>query len=196
MSTQQDLARPVRLFAHRGSSARYPEHTRAAYHQALIDAADGIETDVRLTADGRVVCWHDATVDRTTESTGNIADLTLAALGALDLLNGVAVPSSHGAPAAQLMTLEELVELARSAGRELMLAVELKPSPGHEGALVDAVLNILGAEGWEPHSGRLGDLTVSLMCFSPTAAGLLVDRVAAHLVFLLLEEDDADLSLL
>ncbi len=74
----------VRLLAHRGSSARYPEHTRAAYQQALDDGADGIETDVRLTADDRLVCWHDATVDRTTNGSGRVDQMTLEQIKALD----------------------------------------------------------------------------------------------------------------
>ena len=44
-----------RILAHRGASAQYPEHTRAAYVQALLDGADGVEGDVHLTRDGHLV---------------------------------------------------------------------------------------------------------------------------------------------
>jgi len=186
----------VTLFAHRGSSARFPEHTRAAYQQALDDGADGIETDVRLTADDRLVCWHDATIDRTTGAPGRVRELSLAALGAFDLLDGSDVPASHGDPAAQLMTLEALIALMLGAGRELMLAVELKPSRGTEAELVATVLRILGEEGWDARTGRLGSLSISLMCFSAVAATLLLEHVPAGLIFLLVEEDDADQELL
>ena len=54
------------IFAHRGASAHAPENTLAAFELALAQNADGIELDVKLTADGHVVVIHDATVDRTT----------------------------------------------------------------------------------------------------------------------------------
>lgn len=53
------------MIAHRGSSEDVPEHTLAAYRKAIEDGADGVECDVRLTADGVLVCVHDRRVDRT-----------------------------------------------------------------------------------------------------------------------------------
>src|SRR4051795_9125423 len=135
----------VRFFAHRGSSARYPEHTRAAYRQAVADGADGIECDVRLSSDGAVVCWHDETVTRTTGAEGRVDRLSLAELGRLDLLRGATVPEELGDPDEQLMTLPALLALVETAGRPLLLAIELKPAHGHghERRLVDAVLEVL-----------------------------------------------------
>jgi glycerophosphoryl diester phosphodiesterase len=63
------------IFAHRGASAYAPENTFAAFERALELGADGIETDVRLTADGVLVLLHDDTVDRTTDGRGPIAEL-------------------------------------------------------------------------------------------------------------------------
>lgn len=48
------------IYAHRGASKDFPEHTKAAYHGAVAQGADGFECDVRLTKDGVAVLWHDA----------------------------------------------------------------------------------------------------------------------------------------
>jgi glycerophosphoryl diester phosphodiesterase len=52
------------IIAHRGTSWRAPENTLAAFQLAWDETADGIETDVRLTSDGRIVCIHDADTKR------------------------------------------------------------------------------------------------------------------------------------
>ncbi|MDN6179035.1 MAG: glycerophosphodiester phosphodiesterase, partial [Micrococcaceae bacterium] len=72
------------VYAHRGSSAAYAENTRAAYLQAIADGADGIECDVHLTRDDRIVCHHDQTVDRPSNASGRISSFTLQALRELD----------------------------------------------------------------------------------------------------------------
>ena len=74
--------RPV--IAHRGGSARAPENTLEAMRLAIADGAEGIEFDVRLSADGEVVVIHDPTVDRTTNGTGSVERLTVAELQSLD----------------------------------------------------------------------------------------------------------------
>ena len=73
------------LVAHRGGSKIAPENTLEAFEQAVgWWEADMLEMDVRLTADGEVVVIHDATVDRTTDGTGMVADLSLSEIQALD----------------------------------------------------------------------------------------------------------------
>jgi glycerophosphoryl diester phosphodiesterase len=70
--------------AHRGFSAVAPENTLAALTAAVSAGADGCEFDVAGCADGTVVLMHDATVDRTTNGTGAVADLSLEQLKQLD----------------------------------------------------------------------------------------------------------------
>ncbi len=70
--------------AHRGGRALRPEHTLLAYQHALDVNADILELDVHATSDGVLVLMHDDTVDRTTDGTGAIKDLTFAELSALD----------------------------------------------------------------------------------------------------------------
>uniref|UniRef100_UPI00029B1FB5 glycerophosphodiester phosphodiesterase family protein n=1 Tax=Rhodococcus sp. P14 TaxID=450821 RepID=UPI00029B1FB5 len=73
-----------RVVAHRGASAAKAEHTLAAYELALQEGADGLECDVRLTRDGHLVCVHDRTVDRTSNGSGMVSEMTLAQLEELD----------------------------------------------------------------------------------------------------------------
>jgi glycerophosphoryl diester phosphodiesterase len=70
--------------AHRGDRAAAPENTVPAFESAVRSGSDFLETDVQLTVDGYPVLMHDSSVDRTTNGTGNVADLTLAELRTLD----------------------------------------------------------------------------------------------------------------
>jgi len=83
MGMINQLPRPA-LFAHRGASHYSPENTLAAFEIAIKQQADAIELDVKVTADGHVVVIHDQTVDRTTNGTGNVADMELAQIQELD----------------------------------------------------------------------------------------------------------------
>ena len=70
--------------AHRGGAFEAPENTLFAFREAMLRGADQLETDVAFTADGEIVVIHDTTVDRTTDGSGAVADLTLAEVQALD----------------------------------------------------------------------------------------------------------------
>jgi glycerophosphoryl diester phosphodiesterase len=71
---------PPLVIAHRGDSARRPENTLASFASALEIGAEVVEFDVQLTRDRQVVVLHDPAVDRTTDGTGRVQDLTLAEL--------------------------------------------------------------------------------------------------------------------
>jgi glycerophosphoryl diester phosphodiesterase len=166
------------VYAHRGASARFPEHTRAAYDQALADGADGVECDVHLTADGEVVLIHDGTLDRTSDGSGPVGGHTLAQLRALDFWSwkGVALPP--GARLSdQLLTLDGLLDLLVAAGRPVGLALELKhEAPGEVPALEDAALAVLDKRRWDATTSRLGTVDVSFMSFDPDSVGHLLRR--------------------
>lgn len=122
--------------AHRGASAEAPPNTLAAFRRAMELGADGVELDVRLSADGVPVVIHDATVDRTTDGTGRVADLSLAALKELDagswfdpVFAGERIP-----------TLEEVFEAIGATG---LINVELKALPGEERGLEPAVVTLV-----------------------------------------------------
>jgi glycerophosphoryl diester phosphodiesterase len=73
------------LIGHRGAAGLVPENTLASFRDAVDRwAVDMIELDVRATADGHCVVIHDATVNRTTDGSGGVAELTLAELKELD----------------------------------------------------------------------------------------------------------------
>lgn len=117
-------------FAHRGFSGKYPENTMLAFEKALEVGVDGIELDVHLTKDGELVVIHDETVDRTTNGTGTVADMTLAELKALDA--SAAFVGVYGFNA--IPTLREYFELVKDT--EIVTNIELKtginPYPGIE----------------------------------------------------------------
>lgn len=75
---------PAFVAGHRGDRADAPENTIPAFQAAFATGMEFVETDVQLTADGFPVLLHDLTVDRTTDGTGAIADLTLAQVQTLD----------------------------------------------------------------------------------------------------------------
>lgn len=70
--------------AHRGASAHAPEHTIPAYQLGEKMKGDYIEIDLQMTKDGELIAMHDEKVDRTTNGTGQVKDLTLAEIKQLD----------------------------------------------------------------------------------------------------------------
>ncbi|WP_161566923.1 glycerophosphodiester phosphodiesterase [Exiguobacterium sp. SL-10] len=100
------------IYAHRGYSAKYPENTISAFKAAL-PHVDGIELDVQLTRDGRLVVIHDETVDRTTNGSGFVKDMTLRQLRLLRTESGERIP-----------TLEEVLLLIEPS--DVTLNIELK----------------------------------------------------------------------
>src|SRR3954468_3765636 len=81
---QVDSVDPIKIVAHRGASGYAPENTIAAFDKAVEMNADYIEIDVQRSQDGKLVVIHDQTVDRTTNGTGNVKDLTFQQLNRLD----------------------------------------------------------------------------------------------------------------
>lgn len=82
-----------RLAAHRGVMSEKPENTLSSFRLASSFDATEIELDLRASKDGELVVMHDATVDRTTDGTGTVAELTLAELRALDAGEGQRIPT-------------------------------------------------------------------------------------------------------
>jgi glycerophosphoryl diester phosphodiesterase len=117
------------ILAHRGASAHAPENTLAAFELAREQGADGIELDVKLSADGIPVVIHDETVDRTTNGTGTVADLSLATLKELDAGNRQQIP-----------TLDEVFE---SIGQHLFINVELTNYNTRKDNLVEKVVEVV-----------------------------------------------------
>ncbi len=117
---------PPPVIAHRGASASAPENTLAAFRRAAELGARWVEFDVKLTADGRPVVFHDDTLERTTDGAGRLAETSLADLADLDAGTWFD-PDFAGA---LVPTLEETLDLLADMG--LGANMELKPCPGRD----------------------------------------------------------------
>lgn len=111
------LPRPT-IFAHRGASAHAPENTLAAFHLAVDLGAPAIELDAKLSKDGVVVVHHDQTVDRTTDGSGYVNKLPLAALREFD----AGIKFSPKFKGEKIPTLSEVFE---TVGRKIFINVEI-----------------------------------------------------------------------
>jgi glycerophosphoryl diester phosphodiesterase len=157
------------IASHRGGAFLWPENSRMAFHQALALPAEQLELDVHLTADDEVVVIHDATLDRTTDSTGPVRGRTLAELRQVRL---------RGTGGEEVPSLAEAVAMVREAGRVLRLEVKAdtagRPYPG----IVARCLAVLDAAGMRSRT--------VLMSFQPlTVAEAAAAGGLARLVLLL-----------
>ena len=130
VTARMDVQRPLwpypRIVAHRGGGLLAPENTLAGIRLARNLGFDGVEFDVKLTADGVPVLMHDDTLERTTDGSGAVADTSYQQITELDAggwfgneFSGEPVPSFAAASA-----------LCRQAG--VWANIEIKPSPGQE----------------------------------------------------------------
>ncbi|MFI1930667.1 glycerophosphodiester phosphodiesterase [Streptomyces sp. NPDC020330] len=148
---QRSAHTSIQVIAHRGASDDAPEHTLAAYRKAIEDGADGLECDVRLTADGHLVCVHDRRVNRTSNGRGAVSALELADLAALDFgswKDREESPDWDPVPGelTSVLTLERLLELfteVRATGRPLQLAIETKHPTRWAGQVEERLLHLL-----------------------------------------------------
>lgn len=120
------------IWAHRGASAYAPENSLEAFQEAIDQGADGVELDVHLSADGRVIVHHDATVERTSNGMGAVGDLTLRALRSFDY--NAAMPGFRDV---RLPTLADVLDLLAPTG--MSVNVELKTTRRPYPGLLDAV---------------------------------------------------------
>nr|PZN35517.1 MAG: hypothetical protein DIU67_03115 [Actinomycetota bacterium] len=128
------MTRPV-VVAHRGSRYLWPENTMVAFEGAVRAGATHIETDLRVTADGVVVCLHDPAVDRTTEGHGLVHSMEFARIRSLDAgyrHRGVGGFPYRGA-GVKVPALEELV----TSFPDVQLILEMKT-----GAVIPGLLRL------------------------------------------------------
>jgi glycerophosphoryl diester phosphodiesterase len=140
----------MKIYAHRGSSGENPEMTRLAYSAAITEGADGFECDVRLSRDGQIVCFHDATTKRITGKRLRISRTNLRELQGIH----------------EVLTLDELLNLAISAKKDLL--IETKHPNVFGGRIERVVLELLKAKSTEI---RGAGIEVIVMSFSSFAIG-------------------------
>ena len=107
------------IYGHRGASAHAPENTLEAFLLSMDMGADGFELDVHLSKDGELVVIHDESVDRTTDGTGLVRELTLEQLKKLDASNSMA-----GYKDCRIPTLKEVYTLIQDTRH--IVNVEIK----------------------------------------------------------------------
>lgn len=124
------------IIAHRGASGLAPENSLAAFQIAVDEGADGIELDVHLSKDGEVVVIHDETIDRTSNGTGYVHEMTVDELKAYDIGSWFDPKFSSE----RIATLQEVIDVLPDS---IFLNVEIKNSPivyeGIESKLVDVL---------------------------------------------------------
>ncbi|HWD79635.1 MAG TPA: glycerophosphodiester phosphodiesterase family protein [Kribbella sp.] len=154
-----------RVVAHRGASADDPEHTLAAYKRAIDVGADGLECDVRLTADGHLVCVHDRRIDRTSNGHGVLSTKSLSELEAYDWGSWKHPAEPPDLDARRLLTLETLLATVRDADRPVELAIETKHPTRYAGLVERRLIEALDRFGWA--RPRLGtESPIRVMSFS------------------------------
>src|SRR5215210_999582 len=102
------------IYGHRGSPATSLENTLASFREAIDAGVDGLEFDVRASADGIPIVIHDRELDRTTSMTGNVDELPFESIRSADAGNGQPVP-----------TFEEVLDLVTD---RVHLDIEVKQS--------------------------------------------------------------------
>lgn len=143
------VSRKIFVVTHRGASSHAPENTLDAFREAVRLGADFVETDLRVSRDGAIVCIHDARVDRTTNGKGFVSELTSEEIRGLDAGGWF----SERYSGAKVPLLEEFLDFlveTRVGG-----FLELK-QPGIEGEVVGRVLRwgledqvVILSEHWE-----------------------------------------------
>jgi glycerophosphoryl diester phosphodiesterase len=134
----------VIVLGHRGAMGHAPENTMASFRRALELGADAVELDVRLSRDGHVVVMHDASVDRTTNGSGRIAELDLEEIKALDA-GGAFAPDFRGE---RIPTFAEVLAWAVD---QTELVVEIKGDPEPDPGVLEKTIRLIGEHGM---SGR------------------------------------------
>lgn len=131
------MVEPFLIYAHRGSSVKYPENTMLAFEKAISTGANGIELDVQLTRDKEVVIFHDWRLDRVFNKPGKISDYTLAELKGMDAgkwkgnqFRGIKIPS-----------LEEFMQFA--SRNKFVINIELKNFFSSHNGLENKVIRLL-----------------------------------------------------
>ena len=127
------------IAAHRGASAQAPENTIEAFRLAAEAGADAIELDVHLTADRQLAVIHDETLERTTDRTGAVAELTMGENREADAGARFARPDDSAFPfAGSGLRVPALSEVLEWLPDTIGLVIEIKARPAAD-AVVDAV---------------------------------------------------------
>ena len=154
------------VIAHRGAASSGPENSLLGIERAIRCGVDAVEVDVRSTCCGNIVLMHDATVDRTTDGSGRVADLSLCEIKQLRLLDEGGAVTGERVP-----TLDETLAVIDGRCRVL---IEVKGrAVGVERAVVDAIVRA-DAFSWVSVQSFSDDV---LRCFASLGAPLVLEKL-------------------
>ena len=163
------------VIAHRGASDEEPEHTLRAYRKAFQHGADGVECDVRLTADHHLVCVHDRRVDRTSDGEGVVSALELARLEEFDWASWKTAdrPGDTESPESDperghLLTLRRLLDTLVDTRQEVVTLIETKHPTRHGNDVENTLVQVLRMFDLDD-GDRPGRPHVRMMSFSNRA---------------------------
>lgn len=131
----------MKLYAHRGNKAEFPENSLHAFTSAIELGVDGIEVDVQLTKDKQLMIIHDETLDRTSTGQGYLKDQLAAQVKEFHLLNPDGSQSSEIIP-----SLEEMLALFDTLKFQGELNIELKTDQFDYDGIEKLLLEIVGAK--------------------------------------------------
>lgn len=161
----------MKIWAHRGCSYACPENTLQAFKMACQYPITGIELDIQLTKDCKIVVIHDEMVDRTTDGTGEVRSFTLEELKKLK----INVPTSKsGEPDyTQIPTIEEVFELVKPycLKNGTLINIELKNSQIRYEGMEDMILETVRKWGLEDY--------IVYSSFNPESVRLLKEKNAS-----------------
>jgi len=127
----------MEIYAHRGSSGTHPENTLAAFREAARLPIYGVEFDVHLTKDGQLVVIHDEAIDRTSNGSGFVKDMTLTELEKFDFGSWF----SEDCKGESIPTLEEVLYIFKKTHHHIN--IELKSDIFPYDAMEEQVLALI-----------------------------------------------------
>lgn len=139
----------MEIIGHRGGASIGPENTLACYRKGIEAGADMIEIDIHLTKDGKIIICHDQSINRTTNGTGIIREMTFDKIRQYR-----AIDADGNITDQQLPSLDEVFELftqVRSAGNPCKLLIEIKRTNDIYHGIEDLLLqkiNFYHAKDW------------------------------------------------
>ena len=158
----------MNIWAHRGCSYAWPENTLHAFEAACQYPITGIELDIQLTRDGKIVVIHDEKVDRTTNKVGKVKDLTLEELKQLKIETHSA--SHQRTEYTQIPTIEEVFRLVKPycISKGILINIELKNSVVRYEGMEDKILETVKKWGLEEY--------IIYSSFNPESVRLLKEK--------------------
>lgn len=152
----EDIGKRRLIFGHRGAPDETPENTIAGFQRSVELGLDGVELDARFCKSGELVVFHDDKVEKITDGSGNIEELSLDELKELDA-------GSHAGSEFKGEKIPLLEEVLEVLGGKMIINVELKTRSVPDDELEAEVIRLIKTMGLES--------SVILSSFNPFSVG-------------------------